>query len=159
MPQDMWGGQGTTWEGGRVAIGGHWFPPSTIYISRIWTEVVSLGSKLLPLWITSVAAELVLLLYPFMAPCLLGQGCNIWNNCYGIQGKSQSCDDNSCAFPGRQSLLLAFWCAQVKESLLQFLLVGFGVAHKTATFDLTSYHLQICPVPYKLVRSSQGPGF
>lgn len=55
MPQDMWGGQGTTWEGGRVAIWGHWFPPSTIYISQIWTEVISLGSKLLTLRVTSVA--------------------------------------------------------------------------------------------------------
>lgn len=55
MPQDMWGGQGTTWEGGRMAIWGHWFPPSTIYISLIWTEVISLGSKLLTLRVTSVA--------------------------------------------------------------------------------------------------------
>lgn len=106
MPQDMWGSQGTAWEGGRLAVWRNWFSPSIIYISQIWTEVISLGSKLLTLLVTSVSPRVCSLALPFYGTLPFRTG--LWQLeqlLWDLREMSELWWYSS-AFPGLQPLLL-----------------------------------------------------
>lgn len=117
MPQDMWGGQGSTWEGGRMAIWGNWFSPSTIYISQIWTEVISLGSKLLTLWVTSVAPGVCSFARPFYGTLPFRTG--LWQLEQLLQDLREKSELwwYSSPFPGLQPLRLGVLVCPRKREL------------------------------------------